>query len=387
MPRNASSTHGHKHAVCITGLQRSYPEISHNIHYSLSNLYSGWSSSHISGSQQHESLMAASSRRRAFSLERNVGFFGVRPANDSWATVRTDLPPLLGESIQTPCGLGRAPWFSAYAKTQTQRAVYAFSFVQMMCDLKACHRLIQEHELKVGRQFLTVARLRLDLAWETPLVMPKVLRPNVVYSSRMNTKAGMNDKWALGRRAAMATYLDRVDLIPVANALFNRSGKALTLKATNGKEGLLMFACAPGSVNIAFTCPPAYAKTTLWQFRDGSAGVSAGLSPTNTRRFTMTSEGFLMWALWRGNVSAAFDPSWMFCKFGNAVNTTARICVPRMRKRGSCRSLVCPGGLTDCGCKNTTCLTDPKRPLWYCEAVRGQQLTLDPYDGLTNPLF
>ena len=31
-----------EHAVCITGLQRSYPEISHNIHYSLSHFYSGW---------------------------------------------------------------------------------------------------------------------------------------------------------------------------------------------------------------------------------------------------------------------------------------------------------------------------------------------------------
>ena len=87
-----------------------------------------------------------------------------------------------------------------------------------------------------------------------------------------------------------------------------------------------------------------------------------------------------MWALWRANVSIAFESSWMFCKFGNAVNTTARICVPRMRKRMSCRTLICPGGLTDCGCKNSTCQPDPKKPaMWYCEHVLGKQLSLDPY--------
>ena len=102
------------------------------------------------------------------------------------------------------------------------------------------------------------------------------------------------------------------------------------------------------------------------------------------RRFTLTSEGFLMWALWRANVSVGFEPSWMFCKFGNAVNFTARICVPRMRKRQTCVSLICPGGLTDCGCKNVTCNSGPKgSKLWYCEGVQGNQLPLDPYAGRT----
>ena len=36
----------------------------------------------------------------------------------------------------------------------------------------------------------------------TPLVMPPRLLPNTVYSSRMNTKTGMNDKWALSADAA-----------------------------------------------------------------------------------------------------------------------------------------------------------------------------------------
>lgn len=373
MHRNAT---GPKHAVCITGLQRSYPEISHNIHYSLSNLYSGWRSSHHGAGRHDEDGDHGLRRAATFSLERSVGFFGVRPANDSWATVRTDLPPLLGESIQTPCGLGRAPWFSAYAKTTHQRVTYAFSFIQMMCDMKACHELIKAHERRVGRQFATLARLRLDLAWETPLEMPPHLAPNTVYTSRMNTKAGLNDKWALGRREPMGVYFDRVDLIPLANALHNRSAKPATARAAGGKEGLVSYDCAAGSINTPFACKPRHPKTTMWQF--GSAEA-----PPQQRKFAMTSESFLIWALWRGNVSTGYEPSWMFCKFGNSVNTTARTCVPRMRVRRSCRSLICTGTLTDCGCRNTTCHDETKGKkggaIWYCEMTRGKQLWLDPY--------
>ena len=364
-----------QHGVCITGLQRSYPEFSHNIHYSLSNLYSGWRE-------------GGATIPEPFDLGRAVAFFGVRPANDSWSTVRTDLPPLMGESIQTPCGLARAPWFTAWAKTKTQQVTYGFSFVQMMCDLRACHQLVLAHEKIVGRDFETLARLRLDLAWETPLTMPPIVAPNTVYTSRMNTKSGINDKWALGRRAVMAIYLDRVRLIPLANAMWNRSAPAVGLKTTTGKEGLLYYDCGAGKVNVRFSCAPRRLARSRWQsLPDGKAAAEdpapatvhdpVTVRPTQ-RRFSMTSEGFLMWALWRSNVTLGFEPSWMFCKFGNAVNFTARLCVPRMRKQSPCTSLVCAGGLTDCLCKNQTCGTG-KTKLWYCESVRGGQLSLNPY--------
>lgn len=381
------------HAVCITGLQRSYPEISHNIHYSLSHFYAGWpprnqavppsvlSNGHAAN--VNATVDAVAAVRGGWRLERSVGFFGVRPANDSWAVVRTDLPPLQGESIQTPCGLGRPAWFSAYAKTAHQRVTYGFSFVQMMCDLAACHSLIRDYEARVGRQFQTIARLRLDLAWETPLEMPPQLLPNVVYTTRMNAKAGVNDKWAIGRRSAMAAYLDRVRLIPVANSLLNLSGKLISLRATASKDGMLVYECPQGSVNVAFACIPRRTRQTAWQNPDGAEGARV-----QNRRFTLTSEGFLQWALWRANVSIAFEPLWMFCKFGNAVNTTARICVPRMRKETLCQSLVCPGGLTDCGCRNSTCKNDRGTAMWYCEPVNGQLLRLDPYrKGLQSPTY
>ena len=117
-----------RHAVCITGLERSFPEISHNIQYALSTLYagvrqgspgtttafqsSGSSSSGGGGgsSSQHRAHGPRSSERAMRVLERSVAFFGVRPVNDSWASVRTNLPPLHAESIQTPCGPKRPPW-------------------------------------------------------------------------------------------------------------------------------------------------------------------------------------------------------------------------------------------------------------------------------------
>ena len=385
MPALSTSTYGPVHAVCITGLERSYPEISHNIHYSLSNFYGAWRG--IDGQDATADAAAGSSSSSSrWRLEDSVAFFGVRPANDSWPTVRTDLPPLTGESIQTPCGLGRAPWFSAWAKTKTQQAMYGFSFIQMMCDLRACHQMVLAHERKVARDFATVARMRLDLAWETPLVMPPRLMPGTVYTSRMNTKTGINDKWAIGLRSAMAAYFERVRLIPMVNAMWNKSAHSVGLKASGRAEGLLNYDCGAGKVNIAFRCFPRRTVKTEWQRPDAVGLAYRSDLPVEVpshplqRRFAMSSEGFLMWALWRANMSIAFEPSWMFCKFGNAVNFTARVCVPRMRRRGSCMSLVCAGGTTDCLCRNQTCAgKNPAQPMWYCEAAAGKQLALDPY--------
>ena len=354
--RGSRREHVARHAVCITGLERSYPEISRNVHYSLSHLYAGWRA-------------PAAGARAGWRLDQAVAFFGVRPANDSWPTVRTELPALQGESIQTPCGPQRPPWFSAYAKTQHQRITYGHSFVQMMCDLSACHELVLAHERRVGRPFATLARLRLDLAWETPLTMPKTLLPNTVYTSRMNTKQGLNDKWAIGRRDAMAAYFGRVQHIATANSLYNRSSRGVAIRATaGGKEGLLLYQCPKDANNKAFVCHPSRSRGTDWQSGHGANGTS------RTRRFLLTSEGFLHWSLWLHNLSVGYDPTWMFCKFGNSINGTARICVPRMRKRTSCGSLVCQGGLTDCFCHNATCAPNT----WYCQSVRGKQLTLDP---------
>lgn len=388
----SAGAHTQIHGVCITGLERSYPEISHNIHYSLSNLYRAWQSGSNPATLSQYNQDGVSS---SWQLEHSVAFFGVRPANDSWPTVRTDLPALSGESIQTPCGPRRSAWFTAWARTATMKYTYGLSFAQMMCDLRACHQLVLEHENKVGRRFETLARLRLDLAWETPLVMPERILPNTVYTSRMNAKTGINDKWALGRRDAMAVYLERARLIPLLDAMLNKSAAGIGIKAASKREGMLHYGCAAGMINMPFACAPYRGQGTAWQRPDdvglayrSNAPVEVPAHPPQ-RKFALSSEAFLMWALWRGNVTIAFEPAWMFCKFGNSVNFTSRLCVPRMRQRKPCSMLVCQGGLTDCYCnyKNqTSCIQ--KAPgkknssvaQWYCELTGGKQLALDPYD-------
>ena len=384
MPNATRSREAHhlpRHAVCVTGLQRSYPEISRNLHFALSHLYSGWRHGGYelqadggggrAFKPRHAAAFDGGERGGGWSLGRAVAFFGVRPANDSWAAVRTELPPMQGESIQTPCGPQRPAWFTAFAKTHGQRIIYGHSFVQSLCDLRACHELVQAHEQRVGRLFLTISRLRLDLAWETPLTMPPVLLPNAVYVSRMNGKQGVNDKWAIGRRAPMGAYLDRVQFIETANRLYNRSGPAAATRASVSRDGMLHYECPANANNRAFVCHPRHIRGTGWQLQpEGRA-----------RRFLLSSESFLHWSLWRSNVSVGYEPTWMFCKFGNSINSTARICVPRMRKREHCGSLICQGGLTDCFCKNSTCALNA----WYCQNVTSRQLAIDPSDTVRGP--
>ena len=167
---------------------------------------------------------------------------------------------------------------------------YGNSFVQMLCDLQACHTMIQEHERKVGRPFVTVARLRLDLAWETPLIMPEVMHPGVVYTSRMNTKSGLNDKWGVGLRETMRPYLDRVQLIEEATRLYNRSAPMIPVRASGGKAGLFHYSCPTNSNNVAFVCHPRRPVSTQWQLPDATGH-------TGNRRFGITSEAFLLWSL------------------------------------------------------------------------------------------
>lgn len=368
------------HAVCITGLERSFPEIHRNVHLSLLNLYGGADDAarrrrRPSVNQLLERRLEGAERGSA-RLGRLAAFFGVRPANDSWATVKAGgLPPLAGESVQTPCGENPdPPWFSAFSRSNTQRVIYRRTFVQVLCDLAACHELVKAHERRVGRPFETIARLRLDLAWEAPLTMPPTpLRPNTVYTTRMNTKSGVNDKWAIGLRAPMAAYLDRVALLRTATAMYNRSGAPAARLAGRRSDGLASYDCSEGRTNTAFAChAQSRNRTTSWQ----DAGPRGARAPSEspTRKFIMTSEGFLQWALWRHNVSVGYEPKWMFCKYKlpNPFNDSLKKCIPRMRQHRACPALVCSSSSTDCVCREAPCGSQ-----WYCEDVVGKQLFID----------
>lgn len=426
------------HAVCVTGLQRSFPEISGNIRRSLEELYDA----------------------RA-QLATTVAFFGVRPANDSWHEVREALPPLTNETLQRPCGAKSPAWFSVYARSHSARVGFQRAFVMSLCDMAICLReLVEVHEAHAmgGRRFLTLARLRLDLAWEVPLRMPNGgLLPHAVYVPRMNAKAGINDKWALGHRLPMGVYLARVEAFAVANRLHDRSSAAISansrlLHPSRAKGDAIVDVACIGQPNSGqphnsglTECRPQFDEHTAWQgsaivphdhqrgkpyansdahsrvvlaaehdpverIHDPLLGVevlaavqhAAPPSPrtkwtkTTTgsgttslssqhelmRHFVLTSEGFLQWALWRQNVSVVHVQSWMFCKYKDALqaNSTPRTCVPRMRKREPCQSLICTGGAVDCVCrKDALCMTYDKKKQknatsWYCADVTGDQL-------------
>ena len=133
-----------QHAACLTGLERSYPEIAGNLRVSLSSLFGGL---------------------------HHVGLFGVRPPQDPWYAVPRTMH-LKREVLQTSCGIEMPRWYTANGKFVTRVAA---NFVQSLCDLAACDDLLTEQETELGRPYVQVARVRLDIAWEMPLTTDGLL--------------------------------------------------------------------------------------------------------------------------------------------------------------------------------------------------------------------
>ena len=153
-------------AVCITGLERSFPEFSGNLRVSL------------------ETLLGARSAygKLRLPLDAVADLFGVRPEHDPWGTVRVTLPILRAEAVQTKCGVPVPGWFSAYARTFSAKLQFAVSFVQSLCDLAVCEAMLTREEDRRRAAYKSVVRLRLDLAWETyaaRLLNPAVPSTNV----------------------------------------------------------------------------------------------------------------------------------------------------------------------------------------------------------------
>lgn len=158
-------------AVCLTGLQRSYPEIQGNLRVSLASLFGGSlarvsffgvrpPSSGVGGAVHtvfgaplllnHVKPQAAPSHRGAASaaLELADASAARQPAcggrspqcdlsphhtlhrpQDAWAAVRTGLPPLQAEAVQAACAASSSlpRWYTASASTgsrQHPRSIY-----------------------------------------------------------------------------------------------------------------------------------------------------------------------------------------------------------------------------------------------------------------------
>lgn len=162
-------------AACVTGLERSFPEIGRNVLGSV------------------------------LQVGRSVEFFGVRPANDSWEAMRRAVH-FQTTVLQRPCTSVSRP-VGYYPRWSVA------PFVQSLCDLQSCDTIIHEHEVARNSSFASVMRLRLDIYWEMPVRLPLIFDPDTVHVPSMSRCHGFCDKFAVGGRAGMAAYLQRVQYI------------------------------------------------------------------------------------------------------------------------------------------------------------------------------
>lgn len=153
-------------AVCITGLERSYAEISVNV-------------------------------KKTIDVLPNPILFGVNPHN-LWKDVDLVFDVL---ENQTTCTIPRIPYFFP------SRMWKGVEFE--LCDLYHCEQMISNYELAQTIEFRTVMRLRLDLFWETIPLLPSVIHPNDVFVPKMSHCNGICDKFAIGGRNGMRTYFIR----------------------------------------------------------------------------------------------------------------------------------------------------------------------------------
>ena len=178
-----------RHAICLTGGERSFGEIGHNVREGMLH-----------------SLGTAA-----------VTLFGVRPSYDSWTTVRRLLP--LHDSthtlqVQERCFTDAMlnltiTWL--HCDMRGRSGDCRASALQELCDLSRCEQMIHAVESARGRAFDTVLRLRADLFWEARLKLPASPSKQTVYIPDADSQGGANDHLAFGERAAMAHYLNRVE--------------------------------------------------------------------------------------------------------------------------------------------------------------------------------
>jgi hypothetical protein len=188
------------HAVCITGAERSFGEIGANV---------------------REGVLRMLGTPR-------VAFFGVKPTEEAWDAVQR-LLPLTAMMPQRKC-------WDAEDLNVTIRWVHCdlrgratdcrVSFIQTMCDLATCEGMVSRFEARQGMQFATVTKLRPDVFWEAAVDLPAV-DDNTVFVPRMDAAGGLNDKLAVGGRAAMRAYLSRYKLVKSAPGMADSVGVRL----------------------------------------------------------------------------------------------------------------------------------------------------------------
>ena len=112
-----------EHAVCVTGEERSFGEIGHNV---------------------REALLLM--------LGPRIGCFGVRPAADAWPLLRKLLPFVVVEE-QRRCWSGaQLNWTIQWLRCDMSARAHdcRASFLQQLCDLRHCEAIIGNPDLHAG---------------------------------------------------------------------------------------------------------------------------------------------------------------------------------------------------------------------------------------------
>ena len=178
-------------AVCISGSERSFPELAHNFVEWLADVL--------------------------VQLQSGVAFFGVRPLNEQWRILKSVLS-FQAIATQQLCLPNQTKLDDFVLCSNEGRTNCQFFAVQQLCDLAKCETLIRNAERDRARPFDYVLRLRPDMAWELRLSLPPqtelseiaTIHVPMIESGSRSLSHSVNDKVAIGPRAAMGLYLTRV---------------------------------------------------------------------------------------------------------------------------------------------------------------------------------
>ncbi len=135
-----------EHAVCLTGLERSFPELAHNIHFGLAHLYLGFASDAENRSAGDGAVEAAAAdpggrhRRHSYRHHRtvlasSVGFFGVRAAPQLAHSEGSQLPPGSAATL--------APFHSAHSTRTLSLIMHCRSCTE--CEYRCQRHRSQPH--------------------------------------------------------------------------------------------------------------------------------------------------------------------------------------------------------------------------------------------------
>ena len=289
-PRTSPTRHV---GVCLTGLQRSFPEIAHSVK---------------DGTYQ---LAGPDSQ---------LTFFGVKPPEDDWSFVAQQLP-LSAMEPQVQCDPAVSWLMERYyhcdGKSRGGASGCRHSFLQEICDLDHCWRMMQAHEAQHQFRWDALMRIRLDVLWEVRPTLPHTFESNEIFVPWMDSASGVNDHVASGGRDAMVSFLSR-------------------------KRHLN--------------------STEVWQ-KSSIASLHRNYERTKmaASRPRITAEKYLHVVLLQDGIKIRQLDQLAYCLHTRKalLEQGTHGCIARARARTECQSLVCYNGMRQnwCSCFDTPCAT------------------------------